>query len=978
MQWILILTLLTTAGAAQAACTATGPDTWHCPDTGSPVTNGSDLFTFLNNQPFACGSTIILYSGVEYRIPEGYPDPYFVLRPQVNCDGRMTDLRSSDLENIPFGAKKNLVEYRSLMPTISTSNNAVFRLMADSVNKRGTNNYKFSGLRITTTQWAHENRAVVGSLMFYTTFDWIYWPACAPTNSCNDDNVRFYGAKKLEIDRCLFEEWEDEAYGDPDPANTNGDAFFRTVYFGISLPPGDDFYVHDSYMKFVGYRQATPWAAITSATATNPAGLGGTNLQAPLGISYKPSCTSACVGFGDGGPCGGACARVVFRGGTGAWASLNGPKYVRARSDGGLDVVIPDPDFGYGGSPAYYDGTGKGPLSGAVELAKADLQSQTAISSSMSSNVRIIDNHIETWGITIFLGGSDGPPIDPAIVLNGSTVTTWELSHTRELKVGDIVSVSAPPGAGKSIYCTTFGGCQSSQTRAGRVVSINGSTVTVEPWGSDGVDVAPKVGGQAIWRNHITQGLQVRGNNISRSPGHRNADAGKGPFENKSCVDCIVDGNVMNGHLNPDGSISATTAGNYFITARNQGGRSPSSRVHNFRFSNNLASGTTPSGSPNCIWRMTLNLVDNEFSNTRGQNVWYEHNLHVGCKAFSVGTFQHVELGGVLNSGYRHNTVAVGMAQQYPYRMIMASDCNTFTPQPEWGQNRNGIVQDNILGFGDGSHTGSPSAAVCWPTMANDVRNNIIVDTEGVGANTVNTQFPGNFPVSNYNGFWEGSCDHNNWTNCRLANTNPNRGVASDGGDPGADVEQIRDRVHRWSEKAGLLEVDMGTQTMQPHRDAFKIGSTQAALTFRTHDGPAGACTLELFTNRNRANLHADTDEASEQSCARDGNVQEDNTIVFVLGKNEPLTPNTTYFYRIRDGERTMVGEFTTLALGAAATNWDIQLPSASTVTYSTSADLSGGTTLSSGTVHRIPVAANSVVYWRVGAAGMRSVFVSP
>jgi hypothetical protein len=978
MQWILILTLLMTAGTAQAVCTATGPDTWHCADTGSPATNGTDLRAFLDSQPFACGDKIVLEAGVEYRMPEPTPEPYFPLKPQLNCEGKMTDIRSSRLEEIPFGAKKDLVEYRSMMPTLSTANNTVFRLMSDATNKRGTNNYKFSGLRIATTEWAHVNRATVSSLMFHPNFDWIWWAGCTPNNSCSDDNIRYYGVQKLEVDRCLLEEWEEQVYGDPNPSNTQGDAFLRSVYLGINLPPGDDFFIHDSYMKFVGYKQATPWASIASATESKPTVLSGTNLQALLGISYKPGCTSACVGYADGGACNGACARVVLRGGTGNWVSLNGPKYARARSDGNLDLVVPDPDFSHYGSPTYYDGTGKGALTGTVEIAKANLQSQIAILSQMSTNVRVIDNHIEGWGITMFLGGGDGAPIDPAIVQGGSTITSWVLDHVRELKVGDIISAYAPAGAGKSIYCTVSGGCQGSLTRAGRVTAIVGTTVTVEPWGPDGVDVAPKTGGQAIWRNHITKGLQVRGNNISRSPGHQNADAGKGPFENKSCVDCIVDGNVMNGNLNADGSISATTTGNYFITARNQGGRSPSSRVHNFRYSNNLASGTSPSGVPNCIWRMTLNPMDTEFSNTRGQNVWYEHNLHVGCRAPATGTSQHVELGGVLNSGYRHNTVAVGMAQPNFYRMIFAGDCNRFTPQPEWGQNRNGTVQDNILSFGDTSYGGVPSATICWPTMSNDVKTNIMVDTESLGASAINAMFPGNYPVANYDGFWAGTCDHTNWGDCRLAATNPNRGRASDGGDPGADVEQIRDRVHRWSEKAGLLEVDIGTQTMRAHRDAFKIGSTRAALMFATYDEPAGACTLELFTDRNRATLHGDTDEVSEQSCAREGNVQEGNTATFVLGSNEALTPNTTYYYRIKDGQRTMVGEFTTFGLEGATTQWGIQLPTADTVTYSTNADLSGGTTLAAASQHRLPLAANSVMYWRVGLAGMRSVFVAP
>jgi hypothetical protein len=454
---------------------------------------------------------------------------------------------------------------------------------------------------------------------------------------------------------------------------------------------------------------------------------------------------------------------------------------------------------------------------------------------------------------------------------------------------------------------------------------------------------------------------------------HPNADAGKGAVEMKQCQDCLFDGNVMGGHLDDNNVIRSNVGGTYFVTGRAEGDAGLT--VERVAFSHNLGSGQLPSGAVSCMWSPTMALQDDEHSMKPGSGLYYSHNLHVGCVA-PENSPTHLTLQAAVQSGFLHNTFAPDMAQANTYRFLATADCNVLQPIPTYLQNRDVAIRDNILGYGDGSVLFDPPN--CWPTRQADLRQNVIVDTEAVGIPAINSAWPGNYAVGSYSGFWAGTCDYQNWLNCQLADTNPQRGAASDGGDPGADVWAIQDRIQRWSEDAGLLIADIGTLNMRSNPSAFTIGSTRAAVRFTALGSSPAACGLELFTTRNRSTPHGDTDGPGEHACSRAGNVIEDNVVTFVLGTNTPLTPGTTYFYKITDGARVMVGEFTTQPAGAGTLQWGVQLAAADTLAYSANADLSGATLLPSATEHRLPVAAGSVVYWRAGAASSVLVAVAP
>jgi hypothetical protein len=143
------------------------------------------------------------------------------------------------------------------------------------------------------------------------------------------------------------------------------------------------------------------------------------------------------------------------------------------------------------------------------------------------------------------------------------------------------------------------------------------------------------------------------------------------------------------------------------------------------------------------------------------------------------------------------------------------------------------------------------------------------------------------------------------------------KGAASDGRDPGADIPQIKDRINRWSEKAGLLVASTmpGRVGMVNNASAFKITATTASIRFRLFAStPENGCRLELYSNPSRTALHSETDSLWKQVCNRNGNTIDGDRVTFSLGAGQPLTAESTYYYRLIDGDRVMVGEFRTAA----------------------------------------------------------------
>jgi len=964
-----ILNLLL-AAQLHATCAALGSGVWHCPDTGNATTNGTHLASFFAAKPYACGDTIVLYAGVAYRGNEAPGvDPLVPLKGQTGCNGKYTQIISSRLANIPYGQMQQLDNYRPLMASIEVGTNAAFWLWADS--NGGTNNYAFRGLRIATTAYTVANRYRMSLLMFSNTFLW------------TDTNLRLYSPRNIEIDRVMLEDYEQSVYGYPTTSNTDGNAFIRSVSLGIS-GPFQNLWIHDSWMVFDGYTNSsgsvgtTDWINITNATATNPAVVQGTTLTTQLGIAYNAGCTAGCDGFEAGSACAGACKRVVIRGGTGNWAALNTTKYLRARADGDVDVIVPNPNSTTGST--NFDGSGLGAFtSTSPQLSGVQLLVQYGISASATANHwRIENNFIEAWAMPIFLGGEDGPPINPAVIQTGSTPYSLILNQVGELAVGMGVTFSVPPGSGPSTYCyagISSTGCGATDTfRVGRVTAIVGNVVALEPWGVDGTDgVTPQVGGSAVWATWKVQGIQVRGNAISRGYLQSNADAGKGTMEVKKCFNCIMDGNVMGGYLDASNVPKSNIGGTYFTECVNQGGWDPNNTCQNLRFSNNLGSGQLGGGTISCLWgNAMINNYPHYHSQITATGIYYEHNVATGCIATAIPTQTHLNTVSSTLGYFQHNTFAPDMAQANNYQFARNPDCEPtgtagFPFVPEIFRNFAIGIKNNILGYGVGALQGAPNNATCWPTLATDLVNNITIDTQSVGLPVIAAAFPGNFPVASYTGFWAGVCAYNSWTNCYLDAANPNRGMATDGGDPGADILQVNDRLHSWSQTAGLLQ-PYPNATVALSGGSWGIGSVAAVVNFNLYNStPASGCTAQLFTNANRSTAHADTPTAAACNRASSPAVT-GSRASFVFGGSSALTANTTYYWQVTDGTRIMVGSFRTAPTRATNLTLTYPYPSARTGQLCTNPGMTTGCT-SYGTVARqvVTVPTGTIRYYQAG-----------
>lgn len=186
--------------------------------------------------------------------------------------------------------------------------------------------------------------------------------------------------------------------------------------------------------------------------------------------------------------------------------------------------------------------------------------------------------------------------------------------------------------------------------------------------------------------------------------------------------------------------------------------------------------------------------------------------------------------------------------------------------------------------------------------------------------------------------------------------------TASDGKDVGADIDYV---------EAMTDGVEAGTPSLQS-TVRIERGSNRALVRFTS----ASSCSLALYTEATRTTLSADTTAGANQLDSRTGNIINGSNRSFVLGTVSALTPSTEYWYKLTCGSRLAVGSFRTLATGAGATI-TVRHPSAVAGEYSTSANMSAPTAISSAAIHPIPVPAASVRYYRP-TGGTISVLIVP
>lgn len=883
---------------ALAVCARIGSTANHsCPSTGDAAADGQNLATYLQNRTFACGDTIILQAGATYQVPKVsgfiYPPRLY---PQTGCVGRkQTQIVSSRLHEMSTEVVRTpaiaLADYNAGKYAILSVPDGTAQEVACGFSLYGAavNNWYVGGILIATS--AATSAAGIGCVAVTN-------PSSITINTKMGDMAR-----NITFDRIFTTTHERLTYGDP---STHADInqYFSAWKFGFAFDGVNVELAHntiDQHGFDAGYIVD---ASITAATAASPVVLTSTGITAAYGIANPGSaCSSGCnLTCWDAG----GCRLAAIGGATGEWSDLNGLKALVYDSADSVRVYKANSAFQL--FPEPFDGTGRSTLAGTVGAKRAmigDLDPMyNVVVGGGSLDYRILSNYLgSTSGMNIFLGGGSTQATNfRATIQSGSTDTVLNLSNTAGLAVGDLLG-GIPSNGSPSIYCPVASGkgCASSTPRVCKVTAINGNAVTVIPWGPSGLDFAP-AGGNVVWNGNALEGFQIRGNLFDRPPLY--PITGKGMIELKSCVRCLIDGNrFRNGGQ-----------GNAFLTSRNQGGNTPWNRGESLVFSNNLYGSEYDStlGTP---FRGVISGLDDEMSSAPSKFLLWRNNVVPQVK-YSSG-IENFNAGSFFDGGFEHNTLIPHSQNQSHYGWQSGGGCATDSTG-YWNQaSRFMRARSNITLYGNNNWLDQcPFTNNSGSTISGNLLIASVPASQSVA--TINGRHAGNTALSvvDVEAELAGACENATWKNCRLKSDSIYRGTAADGGDPGADVEEVEDRLNRWSERAGLLIPDIQTAfpAMVNNPGAWQVGSTSAAVRFDLFASEPGSCTVELFTVRNRSTRHADASVA--QACNRTGSMSKGNTVEYVFGTVAALTASTMYWYRITDGVRVMVGEFRTLAAG--------------------------------------------------------------
>lgn len=386
-----------------------------------------------------------------------------------------------------------------------------------------------------------------------------------------------------------------------------------------------------------------------------------------------------------------------------------------------------------------------------------------ALASNVGHGYLLENNFLQAHFNTIFLGGG-GTDTSNTGAVRGSpapTLTSATLSTVNNLKVGDYISFPQPSGANAN----------------GRVLSITGTAVTFTPL--DKFDqgcscrvqpVAPQAGAMARWNGEIVSNVVARRNtfdvdtkNAQWEFDNYNRRMPKGYLEIKHCDTCLFDGNIFQGWPS---SIA--------LNAVNQKGDSPWTTIRNFTFSNNWIKnfGTALSialGNPtgSALWHMT----------TEGTNVVFANNLFTQANT--------------LPDDYGYTKIAI-----WGYGEGVVIQHNTFINNGAKGGGpmfaSNGPIKkfsfkDNIA-FNNlyGMNCGLGNFSVCYPGWLE--LKNVIIQNVDPGYSLENA-FPRSYIAPSIDAVGFVNYREGNY---RLANSSRYKGRATDGSDPGVNIDALK------------------------------------------------------------------------------------------------------------------------------------------------------------------------------------------
>jgi hypothetical protein len=318
-------------------------------------------------------------------------------------------------------------------------------------------------------------------------------------------------------------------------------------------------------------------------------------------------------------------------------------------------------------------------------------------------------------------------------------------------------------------------------------------------------------------------------------------------------------------------------------------------RVENTEFRNNIVRNSSSgyhNGTENGPPRFTK----------PNRDVRVVNNLFAGIGMTPTPTLQYalarpaIFQGPCVNCVFEHNTLLSGL----PGSMGVL-----FGGKPLEGfRFANNILHANQQGIvGDGR--GQDCEGIEYYVGRSAFRHNILINNTGemanrnIGSCAVKTRY---VPAKTELFVGEG--------NYRLKATSPYAGActrkcdfaATDGKDLGADMDEV---------EAATSGAVAGTP---PWAEQMQIrvspGAIQTTIAYRALEDEA--CTVKLFTNAARTQLHPDTATPERQSDNRPGNRNEGRQRRFQMGAAAALVPQTDYWYLLQCRHRRVPGQFRT------------------------------------------------------------------
>jgi hypothetical protein len=367
-----------------------------------------------------------------------------------------------------------------------------------------------------------------------------------------------------------------------------------------------------------------------------------------------------------------------------------------------------------------------------------------------SAPFTIENNYIAAWYNNILIGGSDppAPASNQAVVVGEATLTSARLSQSKTLSVGDLVSFQQPAG----------------ENANGKVLTKEGDLITFTPLqvnnnGGNSLKngVAPVAGARAQWNGELPSDIQIRNNTFDKPMGWKalmGENQPKGWIEIKLADGMVIDGNIFQGYPSNVGA-----------TIKNQEGSAPWSTVRDVTITNNRFTSFS--------YPFIFNLLDELRVSTEGKNITIANNLCTGdggSRYYGIVS-KFIQLGAGDNVQIYHNTC------------FQQGDIVGGSPVT-----KNFVFRDNITNSGvygmNCMAPGGPSR--CWPRM--QMMNNLIIDSRNDRSERRFDNYSGNYFSSSINevGFIDPAGG-----NYRLSSSSRYKGKASDGTDPGVDVDAL-------------------------------------------------------------------------------------------------------------------------------------------------------------------------------------------